>query len=112
VLAFAGGWTWQTIDVNKPDKVEVAEVAKAEKIKTNNPFLRQVQDRAPDLFPERDDAEVCGNCVEFKMSGGKGRCSLRYLQVDEPDVACEFFDMAERGNDDEDEEDGDWEDED
>jgi hypothetical protein len=69
-----------------------------------------VQDQAPQLFPESDDSEVCGNCLEFKMSGGKGRCGLRYLRVDTPDVACESFDLREMDEADEDEED--WEDDD
>jgi hypothetical protein len=111
VLAFAGSGTWESIDVNKPDKVEVAEVAKAESTKTKNPYLQQVQKQAPTLSPERDDAEVCGNCLEFEMSGGKGRCGMRYLQVDAPDRACPLFVQREMGDDDdEDGEDGDEED--
>jgi len=108
VLAFAGGGTWKTIEVEKPDRIEVAKMAKAEKTKTDNPFLKQVQDCAPDLFPERDGAEVCGNCTEFKISGGKGRCRLRYLRVDGLDRACDFFEEVEHqedGGDDEEEED-------
>jgi hypothetical protein len=106
VLAFAGSGSWESIDVDKIRQVtEVAEVAKVETVKTKNPFLQQVQDRAPGLFRGRDDSQVCGNCVEFKMSGGKGRCGLRYLQVDAPDTACEHFVGRETGGDDEDGED-------
>jgi len=100
------------IDVEKANETEVAAMAEAKKTNTKNPYLKQMQAQAPQLFPERDDSEVCGNCLEFKVSGGKGKCMLRYLPVDAVERACEFFAMREMDEDDEDGEDADEEDDD
>jgi len=103
VLAFAGGAGWRMVsmrdDLEKSDRgaPEAIEVSRAS-WKTN-PYLRQVQDHAPPLlFPERSDLETCGNCVEFKLDAGRGRCMLRYLQVDPPDPACKFSTIRELGD--------------
>ena len=97
MLAFAKrplGWTM--VDLNPVE----ARPAPAAKVKS--PYLQQVQNLMPALFPDRDPAEVCGNCVEFATrKDGKGKCRLRLLQVDPPDLGCEHFDLAERGDDDE-----------
>jgi hypothetical protein len=56
------------------------------------PFWEQLHAAFPGMF-DKPDGLTCGQCLARELRNGEPWCALRYLRIDDADIACELFDL-------------------